>query len=323
MALTGFETFSRVLFGWLGRMLTKDSLSFKNQLVKARIPLLAEDYVATTVMQVVLTFLVGLGVTLLLLGVVIPQIESMDDPNAAPTINSQTGETIIPTYSISLFVEIVIAAVLLLVLPGLVALVQWLTPALLESSRASDMDKQIPFAASYVSAMAAANATPSMTFKSLARNKDIYGEIAHEAAWIYHSMEFMGRDLVTTLKEAVDRTPSERFAEFVQGIIGTVTAGGNLKLYFLNRAEYYGQQNRSHVKDVLQQMALFSEAYVVVAVALPIFAMIIAVITFWVSGAGMQLEQIHMYLLVFGGFPVIQIVFSGLFYSLSQEVSTD
>jgi hypothetical protein len=70
-------------------------------------------------------------------------------------------------------------------------------------------------------------------------------------------------------------------------------------------------------------MALFSEAYVVVAVALPIFAMIIAVITFWVSGAGMQLEQIHMYLLVFGGFPVIQIVFSGLFYSLSQEVSTD
>ncbi len=319
MALTGFETFSRVLFGWLGRMLTKDSLGLKNQLVKARIPLLAEDYVATSVMQVVLTFLVGLGVTLLLLGVAIPQIESIEDPNGNPDPLTGVKEN----YSISLFVEMIIAVVLLLVLPGLVGLVQWLTPALLESSRGKNMDKQIPFAASYVSAMAAANATPSMTFKSLARNEDIYGEIAHEAAWIYHSMEFIGRDLVTTFKEAVDRTPSERFAEFIQGIIGTVTAGGNLKLYFLNRAEYYGQQNRSHVKDVLQQMALFSEAYVVVAVALPIFAMIIAVITFWVSGAGMQLEQIHMYLLVFGGFPVIQMVFSGLFYSLSQEVSTD
>ena len=75
MALTGFETFSRVLFGWLGRMLTKDSLGLKNQLVKARIPLLPEDYVATSIMQVVLTFLVGLGVTLLLLGVAIPQRE--------------------------------------------------------------------------------------------------------------------------------------------------------------------------------------------------------------------------------------------------------
>jgi len=60
-----------------------------------------------------------------------------------------------------------------------------------------------------------------------------------------------------------------------------------------------------------------------VAVALPIFAMIIAVITFWVSGSGMQLEEVHMYLLVFGGFPIIQLVFSVLFYTLSLEVSTD
>ena len=314
MALSGFETFSRVLFGWLGRLLTKDSVGLKNQLVKARIPLLPEDYIATSIMQVVTAFLVGLGITLGLLLFLIPEvIENL------PVAGGEEGATI----DVSRTQEAVIAVFLCIVIPLLIALVQWLTPALQESSRASNMDRQLPFAASYVSAMAAANATPTQTFKSLARNEDIYGEISVDAAWIFHSMEFMGRDLVTTLKEAVDRTPSERFAEFIQGIIGTVTSGGNLKLYFLNRSEYYAQQNRTHVKDVLQQMALFSEAYVVVAVALPIFAMIIAVITFWVSGAGMQLEEIHMYLLVFGGFPVIQIIFSGLFYSLSQEVSTD
>ena len=314
MALSGFETFSRVLFGWLGRLLTKDSVGLKNQLVKARIPLLPEDYVATSIMQVVTAFLVGLGITLGLLLFLIPEvIENL------PVAGGEEGATI----DVSRTQEAVIAVFLCIVIPLLIALVQWLTPALQESSRASNMDRQLPFAASYVSAMAAANATPTQTFKSLARNEDIYGEISVDAAWIFHSMEFMGRDLVTTLKEAVDRTPSERFAEFIQGIIGTVTSGGNLKLYFLNRSEYYAQQNRTHVKDVLQQMALFSEAYVVVAVALPIFAMIIAVITFWVSGAGMQLEEEHMYLLVFGGFPVIQVIFSGLFYSLSQEVSTD
>ena len=312
MALTGFETFSRVLLGWLGRMLTKDSIGLRNQLVKARIPLLAEDYVASSIMQVIMTFIGGLIFAILLGGVLFPELRGMEDP-------ANPGENI----SISQTVELIIYAVLLLLLPILVALVQWLTPAFMEGSRATNMDRQLPFAASYVSAMAAANATPSQTFKSLARNKDIYGEISNDAAWIFHSMEFIGRDLVTTLKEAVDRTPSERFAEFLQGIIGTVTSGGNLKLYFLNRSEYYAQQNRVHVKDVLQQMALFSEAYVGVAVALPIFAMIIAVITFWVSGSGMQLEEIHMYLLVFGGFPIIQIIFSGLFYSLSQEVSTD
>ena len=311
MALTGFETFSRVLLGWLGRMLTKDSIGLRNDLVKARIPLLAEDYMASSIMQVIVTFVGGVLFVLFLLGFLIPQIEMMENPS--------TGEN----FSVSNTVQYAIIGILVFALPALVGLIQLFTPGWVASSRATNMDRQIPYAASYVSAMAAANATPSQTFKSLARNKDIYGEISNDAAWIFHSMEFIGRDLVTTLKEAVDRTPSERFAEFIQGIIGTVTSGGNLKLYFLNRSEYYAQQNRVHVKDVLQQMALFSEAYVVVAVALPIFAMIIAVITFWVSGAGMQLEEIHMYLLVFGGFPIIQIIFSGLFYSLSLEVSTD
>ena len=312
MALTGFETFSRVLLGWLGRMLTKDSIGLRNDLVKARIPLLAEDYMASSIMQVLVTFVGGVLFVLFLLGFLIPQIETMENPS--------TGENFSP---VSDKVKLALIGILVFALPALVGLVQLFTPGWVASSRATNMDRQIPYAASYVSAMAAANATPSQTFKSLARNKDIYGEISNDAAWIYHSMEFLGRDLITTLKEAVDRTPSERFAEFIQGIIGTVTAGGNLKLYFLNRSEYYAQQNRIHVKDVLQQMALFSEAYVVVAVALPIFAMIIAVITFWVSGAGMQLEEIHMYLLVFAGFPIIQIIFSGLFYSLSMEISTD
>lgn len=311
MALTGFETFSRVLLGWLGRLLTKDSIGLRNDLVKARIPLLAEDYMASSIMQVIVTFVGGVLFVLFLLGFLIPQIEMMENPS--------TGEN----FSVSTTVQYAIIGILVFALPALVGLIQLFTPGWVASSRATNMDRQIPYAASYVSALAAANATPSQTFKSLARNKDIYGEISNEAAWIFHSMEFIGRDLVTTLKEAVDRTPSERFAEFIQGIIGTVTSGGNLKLYFLNRSEYYAQQNRVHVKDILQQMALFSEAYVVVAVALPIFAMIIAVITFWVSGAGMQLEEIHMYLLVFGGFPIIQIIFSGLFYSLSMEISTD
>ncbi|HIA98196.1 MAG TPA: hypothetical protein EYO15_03340 [Marine Group III euryarchaeote] len=312
MALTGFETFSRVLLGWLGRMLTKDSIGLRNDLVKARIPLLAEDYMASSIMQVLVTFVGGVLFVLFLLGFLIPQIETMENPS--------TGENFSP---VSDKVKLALIGILVFALPALVGLIQLFTPGWVASSRATNMDRQIPYAASYVSAMAAANATPSQTFKSLARNKDIYGEISNDAAWIYHSMEFLGRDLITTLKEAVDRTPSERFAEFIQGIIGTVTAGGNLKLYFLNRSEYYAQQNRIHVKDILQQMALFSEAYVVVAVALPIFAMIIAVITFWVSGAGMQIEEIHMYILVFGGFPIIQIIFSGLFYSLSQEISAD
>ena len=163
VGLTGFETFSRVLLGWFGRMVTKDSVELKNQLVKARIPLLPEDYVASSAMQVVLTFLGGVAFSLVIVGVLVPQLETMQDPT------KPEGEN----FAVSNIIQYALIGLLVFVLPALVALVQFLTPALLESSRGTNMDRQIPFAASYVSAMAAANATPSMTFKSLARNKAV------------------------------------------------------------------------------------------------------------------------------------------------------
>ena len=310
MALSGFQSISLTLFGWLGRLLTRDSYRLKRQLLKARIPMLPDCYVAVSAMQVLLTFLGGAALTVAWLGFGVPFLEQQTAPDGA-------------LFTVSPTVQYGLPLLLVIILPLLIALVQWLTPGFAVGQRTHDMDRKLPFAASYVAAMAAANATPSVIFKSLARNEAIYGEISKDAAWIYHSIEFMGRDLVTTLKEGVDRSPSERFAEFLQGIVGTLTSGGNLKLYFLNRSEYYAQANRVHVKSVIQQMALFAEAYVVMAVALPIFAMIIAVITFWVSGSGMVLEEIHLYGMVFVMFPMIQIFFCYIFLSLSNEVAID
>ncbi len=310
MVLSGFQSVSLTLFGWLGRFLARDSYQLKIDLVKARIPLLPDGYVAISAMQVLLTFLGGVALTAAFIGIGVPFLEQQTTADGEP-------------FSISGTVQWGLGLLLVIILPLLIALVQWLTPGFTISQRTHDMDRKLPFAGSYVAAMAAANATPSVIFKSLARNEFIYGEISRDAAWIYHSIEFMGRDLVTTLKEAVERSPSERFAEFLQGIVGTLTSGGNLKLYFLNRSEYYAQANRVHVKSVIQQMALFAEAYVVMAVALPIFAMIIAVITFWVSGSGMVLEEVHLYGMVFVMFPMIQLFFCYIFLSLSNEVAVD
>ena len=121
MALTGFETFSRVLLGWFGRMLTKDSVELKNQLVKARIPLLPEDYVASSAMQVILAFLGGVAFSLAIVGVLVPQLETMQDPT------KPDGEN----FAISKIVQYAIIGILVFVLPGLIALVQFLTPAFL------------------------------------------------------------------------------------------------------------------------------------------------------------------------------------------------
>ena len=117
MALTGFETFSRVLLGWLGRMLTKDSIGLRNDLVKARIPLLAEDYMASSIMQVLVTFVGGVLFVLFLLGFLMPQIETMENPS--------TGENFSP---VSDKVKLALIGILVFALPALVGLGSFSSP---------------------------------------------------------------------------------------------------------------------------------------------------------------------------------------------------
>ena len=102
--------------------------------------------------------------------------------------------------------------------------------------------------------MSAANATPVKIFRSLAKNGDIYGDIAYDSSMIYRDMTLFGYDIITAVKLAVDRAASTWVTEFFQGMVGTLSSGGNLKLYFLNRAEHYMRENRIRLTQFLEHL---------------------------------------------------------------------
>jgi len=181
------------------------------------------------------------------------------------------------------------------------------------------LEKYLPYAASYTAAMAAANATPHKIFRSLALNGDIYGEIAYDSAMIYRDVSLLGFDLLTAMKMSVDRAASPWMTEFFQGMVGTLTAGGSLKLYFLNRAEHYMRENRTRLHDFLESLAMLAESYIVVAVAMPLFLIVMLVIMFWVSGAGAQMEESTLYFVVLLALPMIHVMFAFLVWSSSEE----
>jgi flagellar protein FlaJ len=167
--------------------------------------------------------------------------------------------------------------------------------------------------------MAAANATPHKIFRSLAMNGDIYGEIAYDSAMIYRDVTLLGFDLITAMKMAVGRAASPWMTEFFQGMVGTLTAGGSMKLYFLNRAEHYMRENRTRLHEFLESLAMLAESYVVVAVAMPLFLIVMLVIMFWVSGRGAQLSEGTLYLVVLLVLPLIHVLFTFIVWSSSEE----
>jgi len=189
-----------------------------------------------------------------------------------------------------------------------------------EAARRADMiEKYLPYAASYTAAMSAANATPAKIFRSLAMNKDIYSDVADDAAMVYRDVTLLGYDLITAMKMGVDRAASVWLTEFFQGMVGTLTAGGQLKLFFLNRAEHYMRENRTRLGMFLESIALLAESYIVVAVAMPLFLIVMLVIMFWVSGSGAQMSEGMLYGIVLGFIPMIHIAYAILVWTSSKE----
>ena len=150
-------------------------------------------------------------------------------------------------------------------------------------------------------------------------NEDIYGVIAQDASMIYRDLNLLGYDLITAMKNATDRAASPWLTEFFQGMVGTLTSGGQLKLYFLNRAEHYMRENRTRLGQFLETLAMMAESYVVVAVAMPLFLIVMLVIMFWVSGSGAQMSEGMLYAVILGVLPLIHVAYSFLVWALSDE----
>jgi len=185
--------------------------------------------------------------------------------------------------------------------------------------RGDRLEKFLPYASSYTAAMSAANASPQVIFRSLAMNEEIYGDIAYDAGLIYRDITVLGFDLITAIKLSVDRAASGWVTDFFQGMVGTLTSGGNLKLYFLNRAEHYMRENRTRLQMFLEMLAMLAESYIVVAVAMPLFLIVMLVIMFWVSGSGSQITEGQMYMIILGFLPAIHIAYSVMVWMMSQE----
>lgn len=205
------------------------------------------------------------------------------------------------------------------VLPFFFAGIVWIlgtaNPSSRAKKRAKDINLKLPYALNYVAAMASAGVIPTEIFQSLSRQR-IYGEVAKEAAWIYKDIQIHGKDIVTALRRSIDRTPSIKFQEFLQGAITTITSGGDLKEYFQQKAQRYQWENRQEQKVFIDTMGLMAETYVTVAVAGPLFMMVMMAIIAIISGEGTRNLSLLTYILL----PVINAGYVFLLKSMIPEV---
>jgi archaeal flagellar protein FlaJ len=193
------------------------------------------------------------------------------------------------------------------------------TPGSKAKERGRKIDNKISIAMSFVSAMSSADVNVDQIFKELGRQK-IYGEVAEEAAWITRDTELLGVDILTAIRNGALRSPSKRFQDFLQGVVTTATSGGQLKPYFLLKAEQYERENKLAQLQRVETMGLLAETFVTVVVAFPLFLVIIIAIFAIIGGGGSFMIDV-LWGIVGAMIPLAQFGFIFFMYSLAQEMN--
>ncbi|MCI4371667.1 MAG: type II secretion system F family protein [Thermoplasmata archaeon] len=293
--LTPFQRWAWTRFKDRVKMGPSESI-LEDNLQKAHMRLRAEEYLAWVMAATYLTA-AALTIAGLVLGVLI--------------YLSGTGLS-------NLILAVAIAVLIPVGGTGITNLLLKSAPSSNAKRRGAEIDRKIGAAMSFVSAMASADVNIDRIFRDLAQEK-IYGAVADEAAWITRDTELLGVDILSAIRAGANRTPSKRFQDFLQGVVTTATSGGQLKPYFLIKAEQYQRENKLDVMRRTETMGLLAETFVTVVVAFPLFLVIIIAIFAVIGSGGGNLLEI-LWGIIGAMIPAFQFVFVLYMQGLATEV---
>ena len=288
------KTLEKKAYAWFGTFTKNhESESLKQSIESAHMTVKADAYMATSLLYSLISMIISFVFFLVLFFVFFPLIH-----------------VAITSFLWLLFVVIPLAMF------GLTYAVFLQIPSSKAKARGKRIDRNLSYALNFVSAMAAAGVTPTEIFKSLSK-QHIYGEVQEEASWIYRDVAFLGKDIISAIRENMKRTPSEKFKEFLQGLIVTVTSGGSLKTYFVAKANQFTIENRQKQRQMIESLGIMAESYVTAAVAGILLLFIVIPLMMIISGDTNQMG--FLYVIVFIVVPMIHMAFAYVISSMSAE----
>ena len=289
--LTPFQELSWGLMGNYVKYKYKPDEDLEASLVSAHIPIRPEEHMA-----VAYTTALIMGVVGIIMAIVLP---------------------IVLSFMGMATIGILLGVMMPILLPVAGFFLVKAGPSGKAKARGKDIDKRISGSMSFISAMASANVPVDVIFKELSK-QDVYGEIQAEAEWITRDTELLGIDILTAIRRGAIRSPSTKFQDFLQGVVTTTTSGGQLKPYFLMKAEQYEKENKLLMKQTMETMAMMAESFVTVVVAFPLFLVVILAIMAIIGGTAQSTANI-LFMVIGIMIPMSQFGFIFVIWSMSQE----
>lgn len=215
-----------------------------------------------------------------------------------------------------------LSLLLILLIPGLavgcLGLFFLYYPGYRIKRRAYNIDLFLPYAINFISSMAVAGISPSEIFTTLA-SINLYGELQKETKKIAKEINIMNVDSITALKHAIEVSPSRKFQEFLQGIIGTIQSGSELHIYLQNSVNKLMDEDYVERAKDLDLLGVIAEIFVTCAIAFPIFLVIILTVFGFFTGSA---NSSTIIMLIFS-LLIMPLIYAGFYYLIRSTSLED
>jgi archaeal flagellar protein FlaJ len=198
----------------------------------------------------------------------------------------------------------------------------YIYPQFTAGSRRRKLDSQLSYTVGHMAVLASAGMTPEKMFHSLAE-EETTDVVNQEAKMIVRDMSLLGMDLEHALEAEEKRSPSEGFAEFLDGFIAASKTGGDVKEYLLRSASSLMLDKRLKARTIGESVGFVAELYTILLVVTPLLLLImfsvIGIISGSIGGFGiLTLIYLITYALVpLGGLSVLVVADS----TISKELA--
>jgi len=280
--LETLEAWSFRIFGKAAPSFLKNVFEFKNYLERARIKIYPETYVSLMLFAAVLTVPISaVAIVIILLTGFIP-------------------------------------LVFLIPMPLFVMIGFLLVPMSRAGERASNLEREMPFAAAYISVMASGGIAPYTSFKRLAE-VDLLPVMKNEAREIIKDVEVFGIDPLTAIEQAAKKNPLDIYKDFLSGYASTVIIGGDIGHFLERKAEDIFKARALRVKAAAERLGMLLETFIIVNVMMSlVFYIMFSVENIGVSGSGGgSTSMILMYTYLLS--PFLSMVFIYLAHSMQPK----
>jgi len=278
--LETLEAWSFRLFGRVAPSFLKNVIEFKGYLERAKIKIYPETYVS------LMFFIAVLTIPVPIISIVI------------------------------LYLYRFIPMIFLVPLPLYIMIGFMLIPMSRAGERASNLEREMPFSATYISVMASGGIAPYTSFKRLAE-VELMPAMRGEAREIIKDVEIFGMDPLTAIENAAKKNPLDVFRDFLSGYASTVIIGGDIGHFLERKAEDIFKTGAMRVKAAAERLGMLLETFIIVMVLMSLcFYIMFSVESIFSAGISMY-SSIILYTYLFT--PMLSLIFIYLAHSMQPK----